>query len=674
MRVIIAFGSLWMFCAIFSDETSATGILSTFTLGQWLQYLLGGFEVIGGVAILFPELCGLGTLVLLPTWGALLISKTLAAGNSTLETAMVVTVTIVALGNLTQLLAIFRTKNLGMGLFGKRVWWRSGLYYAIPTIGVFALVGSLFYFFQKAEWGETERQGGNAQNRGNYAEAISNFKDAIFIAQKFPKSSWRVIQSKYHLGKTYLRSNQLSLAEDTFRETIHLCQSEIDTTDPHYVLYYRSIHGLAATFKQQLRYPEAEALYLQSVASYSSSSMRPPLPLVAFTKIIKAGSHIAAWLDNQELVAVFQPFIKETIDYELAMQVEGLPATLDGLAGLYMDQRQFGKAEDYYKRALLLKTKILASEFQDLGSQLLDFRLGTDEHGKPLEGLALYEKFRPYLNHMSFDNRTALDRTLNDLGLTYWEQGRYQEAEPLFLLSLSIKQSAKSDKTPEYATTLTNLGLLYNTEGRYTEAEPKLLDALTIRERILASNDPDLAHSYNNLALLYDNLNQIQKAIPLYEKALALRQTALGLSHPKTVLTLNLLGNLYLREAHLSKAEPLFIQILQIRQQELGTAHPTVLTLMWKLANIYSEQGKYHDSLALYEQMIRLTEEQFGPNNSTTTQILSSYADVLKQAGKLKEFEKVRKRIQELSPEFSPPPNRPFQKPKHKVENSGKLT
>jgi hypothetical protein len=206
MRVIIAFGSLWMFCAIFSDETSATGILSTFTLGQWLQYLLGGFEVIGGVAILFPELCGLGTLVLLPTWGALLISKTLAAGNSTLETAMVVTVTIVALGNLTQLLAIFRTKNLGMGLFGKRVWWRSGLYYAIPTIGVFALVGSLFYFFQKAEWGETERQGGNAQNRGNYAEAISNFKLAGHTKQVPPGENIPALKPTFPSGR-YISRN-----------------------------------------------------------------------------------------------------------------------------------------------------------------------------------------------------------------------------------------------------------------------------------------------------------------------------------------------------------------------------------------------------------------------------------------------------------------------------------
>lgn len=659
-----------MFCTILSDGPAIPGILSTFRLGHWLQYLLGGFELVGGVAILFPELCAFGTLVLLPAWAILLTSKTLAAGNSTLETAMVVTVTIVALGNLTQLLAIFRTKSLGKDFLGKRVWWRATLYFTIPACLIFALVGTLFYLVQKAESGKYDIRGGDALYQGKYAEAISNYEEAIRIAQKFPKSTGRTVHSLNNLGAAYLRSNQLAQAEATFREAIQMSQAEIDSSDP---LYYRSVNGLATTFTRQLRYPEAEALYLQAIASYASLPPPPP-PEGTVVEALKVLQRITTMFYDPESVAAVEKTIKHAISVELSNRLSGLPSALDGLASIYQDQRQFEKAEDYFKRALLLKGRILGGQFPNLGQQLLDTRLMTDDHGKPLEGLDLYNKFRPFLGHMSMENRAAISESLNNIGITYWEQGRHQETEPLYLLVLAINRSTHRERTPDYAMTLTNLGLLYNSQGRYAEAEPKLLEALAIRDKALDLNHPDLAHSYNNLALLYDNQSQAAKAAPLYEKALALRQKSLGQVHPKTVLTLNLLANLYLREAQLLKAEPLFIQLLQVWQQELGAAHPTVLTLMRKLAGIYSEQGKNQDALALYEQMIPLIEEQFGPNSGTILQALSSYADVLRQAGKLKEFEQVRKRIQQLSPEILPPPIRPYQKPKHKVESSGKLT
>ena len=43
----------------------------------------------------------------------------------------------------------------------------------------------------------------------------------------------------------------------------------------------------------------------------------------------------------------------------------------------------------------------------------------------------------------------------------------------------------------------------YDTQGKYTEAEPLYLRALAIREKLLEPDDPYFAQSLNNLALLY---------------------------------------------------------------------------------------------------------------------------------------------------------------------------
>ena len=654
LQVILAFGSLWIFFMSLAGQVPAAG---------WLQYPLGLIALIGGFAILFPEFCALGALTLLPTWGLFLIFKVLAEGNTFLEISMFTLTTMIAMVQYNQIGQIIRTKTLGDFPVFRDAWWRKGLRYGLSMTLIVAIIGTLFYFFQKAGWGAHEERGVSALDHGMYQQAVVEFTEALRIAQTFPESEWRVISALNQLGRAYIRLNELQLAEDAFRAAVNLGQSALPPKDSHHYLYYHSIDGLAATFSKQARYPEAEALYLQAVAS-TASLIPPSLPFgfVALVECVRFGGKV---LGDETADMETDKQLKIAMDLQLGFQLGGLPAALDGLGSFYFDQRQFTKAENYFKRALFLKTKILGSQFPDLGQRLLNTERLSDEQGKPLEGLPLYEKFRPYLDHVDKGNRIAIDESLNQIGLTYWAEGRYKEAEPLYLLSLAIIQSSTQEDTPGYAMTLTNLGLLYNTDGRYAEAEPKLRTALTIRERMLSPDHPDLAHSYNNLGLLYDNLIQAEKAAPFYEQALAIRQKALGPMHAKSLLTLDLLSSLYFREAQYSKAEPLFAQLIQLKQQELGTNHSDVLNLRWKLAAIYREQGKYPDAISIYESMIPQLEEQLGPTNRITLQVLSSYADVLKRGGRLKQAEEVKKRLEEMESSVLPPSMIPDHKPNH---------
>ena len=654
LQVILAFGSLWIFFMSLAGQVSATG---------WLQYPLGLFALIGGLAILFPEFCALGAITLLPTWGLFLMIKILAEGNTFLEISMFTLTTMIAMVQYNQIRQIIRTKTLGDLPVFKDAWWRKGLRYGLSMTLIVALVGTLFYFFQKAGWGAHEERGVYALDHGMYQQAVFEFKEALRIAQTFPESEWRVISALNQIGRAHIRLNELQLAEDTFRAAVNLGQSALNSRDSHHYLYYQSIDGLASTFSLQARYPEAEALYLQAVAS--TASLIPPSLPFAFVALLECVRYGGKVFGEETADMETDKQLKIAMDLQLGYQLGGLPSALDGLDRFYFDQRQFTKAENYFKRALFLKTQILGSQFPDLGQRLLNTERMSDEQGKPLEGLPLFEKFRPYLDHMDKGNRIAIHESLNQIGLTYWAEGRNKEAEPLYLLSLAIKQSSTQEDTPGYAMTLTNLGLLYNTEGRYVEAEPKLLTALTIRERMLSPDHPDLAHSYNNLGLLYDNLNQAAKAAPFYEQALAIRQRALGPIHAKSVLTLDLLASLYFREAQYSKAEPLFVQLIQLKQQELGSSHFDVLNLRSNLAAIYSEQGKYQDAISIYESLTPQLEEHFGPTSRITLQFLSSYADVLKRGGRLKQAEEVEKRLEEMESSALPPPMVPDHKPKH---------
>ena len=66
--------------------------------------------------------------------------------------------------------------------------------------------------------------------------------------------------------------------------------------------------------------------------------------------------------------------------------------------------------------------------------------------------------------------------------------GRYPEAKPLYVRSLSIREQQLGADHPDTATSLNNLATLYHEMGRHPEAEPLYLEALEICFNRLGKN------------------------------------------------------------------------------------------------------------------------------------------------------------------------------------------
>ena len=97
-----------------------------------------------------------------------------------------------------------------------------------------------------------------------------------------------------------------------------------------------------------------------------------------------------------------------------------------------------------------------------------------------------------------------------------------------------MRQQLLGDNHPHVATSLNNLAALYYSQGRYTEAEPLYLEALDLYKRLLGDNHPDVAQSLNNLAYLYNSQGRYTEAEPLYLEAINIFRERLGENHPHT--------------------------------------------------------------------------------------------------------------------------------------------
>ncbi|MEL6816538.1 MAG: toll/interleukin-1 receptor domain-containing protein, partial [Cyanobacteria bacterium J06598_3] len=76
-----------------------------------------------------------------------------------------------------------------------------------------------------------------------------------------------------------------------------------------------------------------------------------------------------------------------------------------------------------------------------------------------------------YVEDYPIESETAAT-LLGKTGGYLYERGLYDEADPLYCLSLALSQKLLDDDHPAVATRLNNLALLYSAQGRYSEAEP----------------------------------------------------------------------------------------------------------------------------------------------------------------------------------------------------------
>ncbi len=95
---------------------------------------------------------------------------------------------------------------------------------------------------------------------------------------------------------------------------------------------------------------------------------------------------------------------------------------------------------------------------------------------------------------------------MNNLAYLYKSQGRYSEAEPLYLEALEMRKRLFTGDHPNVASSLNNLAGLYYSQGRYSEAELLYLDALAMSERVQGTNHPNTIIFRNNLQILQQQL------------------------------------------------------------------------------------------------------------------------------------------------------------------------
>ena len=97
---------------------------------------------------------------------------------------------------------------------------------------------------------------------------------------------------------------------------------------------------------------------------------------------------------------------------------------------------------------------------------------------------------------------TSLVQSLVKLADACRAQGRYEQAEPLYLRALAQAEASFGAEHLTVAAVLNNLAVLLKKQARYAEAETLYSRALAIFECVLAPDHPEIATCRENYASL----------------------------------------------------------------------------------------------------------------------------------------------------------------------------
>jgi tetratricopeptide (TPR) repeat protein len=283
------------------------------------------------------------------------------------------------------------------------------------------------------------------------------------------------------------------------------------------------------------------------------------------------------------------------------------------------------------------KTEVLYSQLGTLYAERVESAKSTNKQ-KELTLAQEYLK-QAIVLQTKFQKLEALATSLNNLAVLYDNQGRYSEAEPLYLEALEMRRRLFTSDHPDVASSLNNLASLYKSQGKYSEAEPLYLDALEMTKRLFTGDHPDVASSLNNLAVLYRNQGKYSEAEPLYLDALEMRKRLFTGDHPYVASSLNNLASLYDSQGKYSEAEPLYLDALEMIKRLFTGDHPYVATSLNNLASLYDSQGKYSEAEPLYLDALEMIKRLFTGDHPDVATSLNNLASLYKSQGKYSEAE-----------------------------------
>lgn len=213
------------------------------------------------------------------------------------------------------------------------------------------------------------------------------------------------------------------------------------------------------------------------------------------------------------------------------------------------------------------------------------------------------------------------------------EQGQHQEAERFLLRAILIRKKLNkqadlaADKSLELAKSLNNLAVLYFKQGRLVWAERLYYQVLWLRESVLGPASPTVARSLNNLAMLYLKQCKLEKVVSLLGQVKGILEQASEPNPRDWVAYLNTRARYERACGQVVEAEASYRRALKLCNDNSPASQSQMTILSNNLGELYRLEGRYADADALYMEALSRREQLLGHEHHHLANVLENLAE-----------------------------------------------
>jgi tetratricopeptide (TPR) repeat protein len=226
---------------------------------------------------------------------------------------------------------------------------------------------------------------------------------------------------------------------------------------------------------------------------------------------------------------------------------------------------------------------------------------------------------------------------LTKQGLHKFEEGDLRTAEEIYKKALQIAESLSDNH--KIAASLNNLAAVYRDEGKYNDAESLYLKSLEVHREEMGSGQGEIATTLGNLADINAYTGRFEKATDLYQQALAVSRKSSDKN--RTARLLSSLAGVWQDRGNLREAEKLLLQARDLVESRDSRATSAILNNLGVLK--YAE-GNYREAEVFFRRVLELRKD----DPIVTSIVLSNLAEIVEAKGDLREAKELEERALKL--------------------------
>ncbi|MGH7178995.1 MAG: tetratricopeptide repeat protein, partial [Tepidisphaeraceae bacterium] len=232
-------------------------------------------------------------------------------------------------------------------------------------------------------------------------------------------------------------------------------------------------------------------------------------------------------------------------------------------------------------------------------------------------------------------------QTMDVLGVTYRQLGRYAEAESVLRASLEASRKLSGPDSAHSIGGEATLGLTLLEQDKLTEAKEMLFGAFDRMRRVGGIEAGTRINVINSLAEVNMRLGKFDETERLFREGLAQFEVSEGKDHPITIGLMSNLAVVLWQVGKSAEALKLYESALELSRRVNGPDHPDTLPIASGLALTYQSLGRRDEAKALYVDSIERSARTLGEDHRNTLLVRSNYALLLQDLGQFDQSERI---------------------------------